>query len=260
MRVISIVNLKGGVGKTTTAVNMAYELAVTHGHRVLLIDADHQGNASRFYGINAEGEGLISLFTHTCSVYLDVIRNTKYRNLDIIPADMALLRADLEAVAASHQNVNLLTDLCAEMARKHRYDDIVIDCPPAFTAASVSAIVASTHIVIPIKLDAYAIEGMGELVDQIQGLRSVSAAPKIAGALITMWRNTDVVLQGEAWLRKYHPCPVFDTHIRRTDVVDKSTFWRRPLAECSPRSAATADYAAFVDEFMRKERRNGETV
>lgn len=128
---------------------------------------------------------------------------------------------------------------------------MVIDCPPAFTAASVSAIAASTDIVIPIKLDFYAIDGMRELVSQLRTLTSESMS-----TLITQWCNTDVIRQGEAWLRTNAPkwgCGVYNTHIRRTDVVDKSTYWRKPLAECSPRSAATADYAAFVCEFLGEE-------
>lgn len=129
---------------------------------------------------------------------------------------------------------------------------MVIDCPPAFTAASVSAIAASTDIIIPIKLDYYAIDGMRELVSQLRQIQTITAV-HIAGALITQWRNTDVIRQGETWLRMHEPCPVFRTHIRRTDVVDKSTYWRKPLAECSPRSAATADYAAFVCEFLGEE-------
>jgi len=103
---------------------------------------------------------------------------------------------------------------------------MVIDCPPAFTAASVSAIATSTDIVIPIKLDFYAIDGMRELVSQLRTLTSESM-----GTLITQWCNTDVIRQGEAWLRTNAPkwgCGVYNTHIRRTDVADKSTYWRRP--------------------------------
>ena len=202
MQVISIVNLQGGVGKTTTAVNMAYELAVHHNRRVLLIDADHQGNASKFYGARA--------------------------------------------------SVGSLSDLRDAIMEDGSYDCMVIDCPPAFTAASVSAIAAATDIIIPIKLDYYAIDGMRELVSQLRQIQTITEV-HIAGALITQWRNTDVIQQGETWLRMHEPCPVFDTHIRRTDVVDKSTYWRKPLAECPPRSAATADYAAFVREFLGEE-------
>lgn len=251
MRVISIVNLKGGVGKTTTAVNMAYELAVTHGLRVLLVDADHQGNASRFYRVSAESGSLSDLIEGRCACYDALVQPTAYRNLDVLPSDMTLLSADLSLVAAGQSCRACLPDLRAAIEEDDAYDVMLIDCPPAFTAASVSAIAASTDLVIPIKLDYYAIEGMTELVEQLRGVQRVSATARIAGALITQWRNVDVVRQGETWLRHNQPCPVFRTRIRRTDVVDKSTFWRRPLAECSPRSAATADYHAFVSEFLR---------
>lgn len=249
MQVVSIVNLKGGVGKTTTAVNLAYELAVRHRYRVLLVDADHQGNASKFYEIPANDGSLMDLIEGRATTYSEVVTPTAYRNLDVIPADMSLLSADLSMIASDQGALHVLPDLRAVIEQDEAYDFIVIDCPPAFTAASVSAISASTDIVIPIKLDYYAIDGMRELANQIRQIQSITDV-HIAGALITQWHNSDVIRQGEAWLRRHNPCSIFATHIRRTDVVDKSTYWRRPLAACSPRSAATADYAQFAQEFL----------
>lgn len=254
MQVISIVNLKGGVGKTTTAVNMAYELAVHHNRRVLLIDADHQGNASKFYWTQAFSGSLADLIEGRAACYADLAQPTNYRNLDVLPSDMSLLSADLSLVAAGGSARRCLSDLRDTVMEDGNYDCMVIDCPPAFTAASVSAIAASTDIVIPIKLDYYAIDGMRELVSQLRQLRTLTS--ESMGTLITQWRNTDVIRQGEAWLRTNAPkwgCGVYNTHIRRTDVVDKSSYWRKPLGECSPRSAATADYAAFVREFLGEE-------
>ena len=150
MQVVSIVNLKGGVGKTTTAVNLAYELAVRHGRRVLLIDADHQGNASKFYGADAAKGSLADLMEG--QKYTRLVQPTSYRNLDILPSDMGLLSADLSLVAAGASCRNCLPDLRAAVQADNRYDCMVIDCPPAFTAASVSAIAASSAVIIPIKL------------------------------------------------------------------------------------------------------------
>ena len=252
MQVISIVNLKGGVGKTTTAVNMAYELAVHHNRRVLLIDADHQGNASKFYGARVSVGSLADLIEGRAACYVDLAQPTNYRDLDVLPSDMSLLSADLSLVAAGGSARRCLSDLRDAIMEDGAYDCMVIDCPPAFTAASVSAIAASTDIIIPIKLDYYAFDGMRELLSQLRQIQTITEV-HIAGALITQWRNTDVIRQGETWLRMHEPCPVFDTHIRCTDVVDKSSYWRKPLGECSPRSAATADYAAFVREFLGEE-------
>lgn len=252
MKVISIVNLKGGVGKTTTAVNMAYELAATHNQRVLLIDADHQGNASKFFSASCD-TGLPDLIDGRCNYYPDAVYHTVYRNLDIIPSDMSLLSADLSSVALQDGKARMrcIPDLCDALKEDDAYDYVIVDCPPAFTAASISAISASSDIVIPIKLDFYAIDGMQELISQLEGIQRISSV-HIAGAVIAQWHNHDVIRQGEEWLIAANLCPVFHTHIRRTDVVDKSTYWRKPLAECSPRSAATADYAAFVCEFLEK--------
>lgn len=251
MKTISITNLKGGVGKTTTAVNMAYELAARHGLRVLLIDADHQGNSSKFYSAPCADGSLIDLMDGRSTCYADVVQHTTYRNLDIIPSDMSLLSADLSSVALQDGKTRLrcIPDICAAIREDDAYDYVIIDCPPAFTAASSSAIMASDDIIIPIKLDFYAIDGMQELIQQINGIQQISNV-HIAGALITQWYKHDVLQQGRDWLVNADFCPVFDTVIRRTTVVEKSTYWRKPLAECSPRSAATADYAAFVDEYL----------
>ena len=144
MQVISIVNLKGGVGKTTPAVNMAYELAVHHNCRVLLIDADHQGNASKFYGARASVGSLADLIEGRAACYADLAQPTNYRNLDVLPSDMSLLSADLSLVAAGGSARRCLSDLRDAIMEDGAYDCMVIDCPPAFTAASVSAIAAST--------------------------------------------------------------------------------------------------------------------
>ncbi len=157
MKVISIVNLKGGVGKTTTAVNMAYELAATHNQRVLLIDADHQVNSSKFYAAPCD-TSLADLIDGRRSCYVDVVHHTVYCNLDVLPSDMSLLSADLSSVALQDGKTRLrcIPGLCEAIKEDNEYDYVIIDCPPAFTAASISAITASNDIIIPIKLDYYA--------------------------------------------------------------------------------------------------------
>src|SRR5699024_8380327 len=142
---------------------------------------------------------------------VDLAQPTNYRNLDVLPSDMSLLSADLSLVAAGGSARRCLSDLRDAIMEDGAYDCMVIDCPPAFTAASISAIAASTDIIIPIKLDYYAIDGMRELVSQLRQIQTITEV-HIAGALITQWRNTDVIRQGETWLRMHEPCPVFDTH------------------------------------------------
>lgn len=257
MKTISIVNLKGGVGKTVTAVNLAAILATEYNARVLLIDADHQGNASRFYRIPAEPGTLADLFGGMCLCYADLVQHTIYRGLDVIPADMSLAALDLDGSLPGDANggtprdraLRVLTDLRDAVIEDDAYDYLVIDCPPAFSVASISAVAASSDIVIPVKPGAFEIDGMAELLRQIDGIRRVNGAVEV-GVLLTMWHNADVVRQGEDWLRANCPVPVFQTRIRRTDKVDESTFAREPVCQWSPTSAAARDYRAWVREYL----------
>ncbi|HJA47954.1 MAG TPA: ParA family protein [Candidatus Agathobaculum intestinipullorum] len=257
MKTISIVNLKGGVGKTVTAVNLAAILATEYNARVLLIDADHQGNASRFYRIPTEPGTLADLFEGMCLCYADLVQHTIYRGLDVIPADMSLAALDLDGSLPDDvqggtprdRALRVLTDLRDAVIEDDAYDYLVIDCPPAFSVASISAVAASSDIVIPVKPGAFEIDGMAELLRQIDGIRRVNGAVQV-GVLLTMWHNADVVRQGEDWLREHCPVPVFQTRIRRTDKVDESTFAREPVCQWSPTSAAARDYRAWVREYL----------
>ena len=257
MRTISIVNLKGGVGKAVTAVNLAAILATEYGQRVLLIDADHQGNSSKFYRIPVEPGSLADLFEGTVMCYTDIVQPTIYRGLDVIPADMSLAALDLDGSLPDDvqggtprdRALRVLTDLRDAVIEDDAYDYLVIDCPPAFSVASISAVAASSDIVIPVKPGAFEIDGMAELLRQIDGIRRVNGAVEV-GVLLTMWHNADVVRQGEEWLREHCPVPVFQTRIRRTDKVDESTFAREPVCQWSPTSAAARDYRAWVREYL----------
>ena len=131
------------------------------------------------------------------------------------------------------------------------YDYVVFDCPPAFNAASAAALLASDEVIIPIKLDAFSLRGLANVSRQIDNMHKINPALKIAGALITMWRNTPVVLEAEGSLRECGILPVFEQHIRRTDKIDEMTFERKPITVYSPRSAAGYDYRAFVQEYIQ---------
>ena len=257
MKTISIVNLKGGVGKTITAVNLAAILATEYGQRVLLIDADHQGNASKFYSIPAEPGSLADLLECTITCYDEITQPTIYRGLDVIPADMSLAALDVESSMPDihdhdrlprERALHAMIDLRDAVAEDAAYDYIVIDCPPALSIASIAAIAASDEIVIPVKPGRFEIDGMAELQAQVDSIRKVNSRARIAGVLLTMWHNSDVVRQGEEWLRQN--ANVFRQTIRRTDKVDESTFAREPICQWSPTSAAAKDYRAWVREYL----------
>ena len=253
MEVYSIVNLKGGVGKTVTACNLAAILGTFHYLRVLLVDADAQANASRFFGCGMEANTLSGILEGHCAYWPEYVLETDVQGVSIIPADIGLLEQDIASVrsgggAQSRRLAELLDALTADNA----FDAVFFDCPPAFSAASVAAISCSTAVIVPTKVDAWSLAGVDEISRQVAGVRSIRPEIRVAGCLITMFHNADVQLQGEKLLRS-GDLPVYETVIRRTDKVDESTFARQPLFLWSKTSSAGRDYMAFAQEFLRKE-------
>lgn len=256
MKTIAIVNLKGGVGKTVTSINMAALLATEHGKRVLLVDADAQGSATKSLLPEGQYNTLAALLIHGEAYYENLIYPSTIRNLDVLPADEELRNLEINASVggpSARIGLNALRDLRDALTEDDAYDYVIIDCPPAFTPACAAAIAAATAIIIPIKVDKYAVEGMRDLTMQIAGVRRIHPDVHVAGCLVTMWYRAEAVLQGEEVLRKQAPVRVFGTKIRRTPKVDESTWMDEPVITWSPRSAAAQDYRRFVGEFLAQE-------
>lgn len=251
MKSISIVNLKGGVGKTVTAVNLAAILATDYEKRVLLVDVDHQGNASRYCGVNTEEHGgLAALLTGGAVCYDEVVEMATMAGVDVIPADMSLATLGVDSGYTSQWAVRAMRDLRDAVVEDDAYDVMIFDCPPAFSQASIGAIAASSDVIIPLKIGRFEVEGMDELIEQIESVRKINPATRIAGALLTMWHNSPVQRDGEEYIRETCPVRVFRTMIRRTDKVDEAVFARKAVAEWSPTSVAARDYRAWVEELM----------
>ena len=253
MRTTAILNLKGGVAKTTTAVNMAAILARDYQSRVLLIDADSQCNTTEFFGADPSDGNLAGLLRHakgnTDPVILaaDCIQHTRFPNVDILPGDESLMDMDLSQVKLGTANANILRALTEVVAGL--YDYILIDCPPAFNAASAAALIAADDVIIPIKLDAFSLRGMGNLMRQIKNMRQINPKLRLAGCLPTMWYRNSQITDAETQLRQAG-LPVFH-HIRRSDKVDDMTFRQDPLLVTSPNSGAGVDYRRFVAEYVK---------
>lgn len=254
MRTFAIVNMKGGVGKTTTAINLAYLLATEYQQRVLLVDADGQANATRTLLGNQDSAGLPALLSGAACCYDEVIAPTDIENLDMIPANNELWSIDLTCITQDGSGAfRALRDLRDNVTEDDSYDVMIIDCPPNFSAACVSAITAANSIIIPALLDAFSAEGMADLVSQIDGVRKIHPDVRVAGCLITQWHKADVVEDAANYLREESPVPVFDTVIRRTDKVLESTWAKQPVLLWSPYSSAAKDYRTWVRELVTKE-------
>lgn len=248
MKVISVMNVKGGVGKTVTATNVAEILAGDYGKKVLLIDADAQGDASYYLmgDQEVEHDGVYgALVIGGC--YDQYVCQTRYRNLDILPGSSDLFWISMDSsgqiTRAMAQLIEALMDDCI-------YDFVIIDCPPSFSAVSVAAIANSEHLIIPVNLSAFGLRGSRFLTRQVEAMNDY-ADLQITGLLPTMWRNSPVCTQSLGLLHDMG-LPVFETVIRRTDKVDESTFYCQTVSDYSRFSSAGRDYRAFVAEFLDK--------
>lgn len=254
MKTIAIVNLKGGVGKTITAINLSAILATEYKQRVLLADADGQANATRMLLPPGEHTGLSTLLRGEEPYYENLIESSGIERLDVLPADSSLWEIDLTCMMGDGRgSFQALRDLRDAVMEDDAYDIMIIDCPPSFSAACVAGIMASNSIVIPVLPDAFSAEGMAELTAQIDGVRKLQPGIRVAGCLINQYHNADVVSDAAAYIRKSAPVPVFETVIRRTDKVLETTWAKEPLLKWSPRSSASRDYVSFTAELVRKE-------
>lgn len=250
MKTISVMNLKGGVAKTISAANIAHILATVHNKRVLLIDNDKQGNVSKMFGVHDyDAPSIADILTQHKGI-LEVTQNTKYVNLSVIPANMNLLKANLEILLDSTRPQQ--TRLRAELRKiSDTVDYCIIDCAPDINISTINALVASDLVLIPIKIDNFAFDGLAELKEQVENVREDFNPDIKFSCFVTCFQNNEVNRQGEEWLNERRTeYPLFNTHIRRSIKVDESTFANAPIIEYSPRCGAAADYKELAKEIL----------
>lgn len=240
MRTTAIFNLKGGVAKTVTTVNLAAVLARDYGQRVLLIDADSQANMTEFMRdpklpeLPSLREGLADLLKG----FRVPVRETQMLGIRMLPATDALMDLDVSKAGSGEADVMALAEFLEE--RRGDYDTVLIDCPPAFSAAAMAALCAADDVIIPVKLDAFSVRGLANMMAQVRNMKRVNPGLEVAGVLPTMWYRTQAMEVAELGL-KNSGLPVFP-HISRSISVDRSTFDQRPLIYSSPNCSAARDY------------------
>lgn len=253
MKIISVINLKGGVAKTISSANIAHILAVIHNKKVLLVDNDKQGNASKMFKLhNYDMPSVAEILTRRGVNLKSIIVETEYKNLHLIPANMTLLKANLEVMLDNirPQQTRFKT---AFKSIEEDYDYCIIDNAPDINISTINALVASHDVLIPIKIDKFAFDGLAELKEQIDNTREdLNPGLCLKGCFVTNYQNNEVNKQGENWLKTQKEYPIFNTHIRRTEKIDESTFATMPILEYSKRCGAAKDYLEFVEEYLSK--------
>lgn len=248
MKTIAVINLKGGVGKSTTSINLSALLANRWGKRVLLIDNDKQGNTSQFFGRFIKDAKCGS------SCILDgeepVIWTTN-EGLDIINSNMTLKQAEYELLASEERQDNRLKLFLEKKAAE--YDYCIIDNSPDVGMCVINALCAADEVIVPVKLDNWALDGTEMITEQIEQLKALNKELKKITVLITMYKKSLENEAAEEWLRKNSKTEVFKTKIRYSPKVDAATYYKLPLDEYSKMCAAAVDYRKFVKEFLGKE-------
>ena len=248
-KVVSVANQKGGVGKTTTAVNLSTILA-KRGKKVLLIDADPQGNATSGIGIDKDAK--LSVYDVLINdVELEnTIKDTIVKNLEICPSNINLAGAEVELVPMMSREYRLKEKIDEQ---KDKYDYIIIDCPPSLGLLTLNAFTASDSVLIPVQCEYYALEGLGQLINTINLVKKhLNAELIIEGALLTMFDiRTNLSNQVVKEVNRYFDKKVYKTVIPRNVKLSEAPSYGMPISVYDPKSKGARAYDKFVKEFIK---------
>ena len=252
-KIVAVINQKGGVGKTTTAVNLSAGIGIC-GKEVLLIDADPQGNSTSGMGIDKRNATVSSydlLITGAGAKAATVV--TEFQNVSVIPANIDLAGAEIELINIPHRENQLKTALSLI---RDEYDYILIDCPPSLGLITVNALTAADSFLVPIQCEYYAMEGLSQLMNTVRQIK-ISYNPELylEGVVLTMFDpRLNLTNQVVGELKKYFAAELYKTAIPRAIRLSEAPSYGKPIQYYDKRNRGTESYNALAKEFIKRNR------
>lgn len=253
-KIIAIVNQKGGVGKTTTAVNLTAGVGLS-GKRVLLCDADPQGNSTSGFGINKREVRLTAYDLLIGKATADkALVSTGFKNVDIVPASMDLAAAEVDLIEIKERHAQLKRALSTV---REKYDYIFIDCPPSLGLITINALTACDTVLVPIQCEYYALEGLSQLMSTLRQVkRSYNSLLDIEGIVLTMYDGRlNLTGQVVSEIKKYFAGKLYKTAIPRAVRLSEAPSYGMPIQYYDKRSKGAAAYNDLAKEFIKRSKR-----
>jgi chromosome partitioning protein len=249
--IIAIVNQKGGVGKSTTAINLAAYLA-DKGERILVVDMDPQGNATSGLGVTPDSNGCMYDVLLEGKPLQDIALKTGVEGLEVAPATINLVGAEVELVSSLAREFKLKRAL--EKLPPEAYDRVLLDCPPSLDLLTLNALTAADEVLIPVQCEYYALEGLTQLMQSIRMVREeLNPALRVGGVLLTMFDpRTNLAHQVAEEVRSFFGERVFHTIVPRNVRLSEAPSFGLPIALYAPRSNGAEAYASVADEVLSR--------